>query len=478
MSTLSLILRLGLALVFAVAAGAKLADRAGTREAAIAFGAPDRAAGLLGVALPTAELVTATLLLPAAAAGAGGPAARGRRAGVSIAITVNLMRGRAPDCHCFGQLHSAPAGWGTLARNAWLAAAAGVVVAGGEAGPSAVMWLGRLRGSAVVIVVGAAIVIALAAAFLSLLRAYGRVLVRLDRVERALEEAGLSDVSLDVMPPAHGLAPGTPAPPFTLPDVSGVERSLADLLAAGRPLLLVFASAHCGPCHELMPVLVRWRRDYADRVTVAVASDGAPDGAVAGGAGTIEHVLLDDGGVVYDAFAANGTPGAVLIGADGVVASRVAAGRMEIEALLRDVLEAPGLPVGAPASELAFESLSGGMETLGAASERDTLTVFWNPDCGYCRALHPDLIAWERTAGEGGPRLVIVSSGDPERTRADGFQSSVLLDPGFTAGLAYGAGGTPAAVLLGADGRVASNVAAGAHAVLRLAHRITPVGVR
>ena len=42
----------------------------------------------------------------------------------SVAIALSLARGRAPECHCFGQLHSAPAGPMTLARNAVLAALA------------------------------------------------------------------------------------------------------------------------------------------------------------------------------------------------------------------------------------------------------------------------------------------------------------------------------------------------------------------
>jgi hypothetical protein len=42
-----------------------------------------------------------------------------------------MARGEAPDCHCFGQLHSESAGWRTLARNGLLAAIAGFVVLAG-----------------------------------------------------------------------------------------------------------------------------------------------------------------------------------------------------------------------------------------------------------------------------------------------------------------------------------------------------------
>jgi hypothetical protein len=61
-------------------------------------------------------------------------------------IGYNLAHGRTPDCHCFGQLHSAPAGWSTLIRNLVLAAIAGIVVGFGRAnaGPGVLELLAQL----------------------------------------------------------------------------------------------------------------------------------------------------------------------------------------------------------------------------------------------------------------------------------------------------------------------------------------------
>ena len=85
--------------------------------------------------------------------------------------------------------------------------------------------------------------------------------------------------------------------------------------------------------------------------------------------------------------------------------------------------------------------------------------------------MHDDLIAWERGAADAQrPRLAVISSGDEERTRAEGFSSTVLLDVDFRVGSAFGIDGTPMAVLLGADGLIASPVSAGADAVLALAN--------
>jgi thiol-disulfide isomerase/thioredoxin len=109
------------------------------------------------------------------------------------------------------------------------------------------------------------------------------------------------------------------------------------------------------------------------------------------------------------------------------------------------------------------------MIALEALRGRNTLLLFWNPDCGFCRAMHDDLLSWERSANGVTPRLVVVSSGDEPSTRAEGFRSLVLLDEDFAAGTAFNANGTPMAVLVDAEGRIASLVAAGPEAVLALA---------
>src|SRR5262245_34862789 len=114
---LALVTRLVLAVLFAVAGVAKLADRKGTKRAVGGFGAPAQIAGALAIALPLAELAVAGLLLPASTAVFGALGAVALLALFTGAIAVSVARGQAPDCHCFGQLHSAPASWKTLVRN-------------------------------------------------------------------------------------------------------------------------------------------------------------------------------------------------------------------------------------------------------------------------------------------------------------------------------------------------------------------------
>ena len=66
--------------------------------------------------------------------------------------------------------------------------------------------------------------------------------------------------------------------------------------------------------------------------------------------------------------------------------------------------------------------------------------------------------------------LVVISTGTAEDGREMGLRSRVLLDPSQQAGAAFGARGTPMAVLLDAGGRIASEIAAGAQAVFALAN--------
>ncbi len=476
---LALVSRLILATVFAVAGAAKLADRRGTRQALTDFGAPEGLTGLLAIVIPLAELTVACLLVFPATAVAGAIGALTLLLVFSAAIAWNLAHGRAPECHCFGQLHSAPTGWRTLGRNGALAAIALLALVGSLVDPSwsASAGLGDLGTAQLVAMALAAVSIALlvgsAVVVLSLLRSYGRVLVRLERLEAALEGAGIALGDGDE-PPAVGLEPGTAAPAFSARSPDGEAVTLDGLLSPGVPLLLVFTSHNCGACHVLLPRIAEWQREHGDRLTTAVVVDRASDELVTE-IGDLAHVLVDDDLRFSAAFGANETPSAVLIAPDGSIASWVASGSEWIERLVGQALDQPaeqGLSPGAAVPSLELLSLAGEAISLESFRGRDTLLLFWNPDCGFCRSMHSDLIDWERRTANGRAiRLAIVSSGDEERTRAEGFSSTVLLDEDFRAGSAFGIDGTPMAVLLGADGLIASPVSGGADAVLALANR-------
>src|SRR5580693_3836999 len=132
--------RLCLAAVFFVAGVAKLADRSGTRQALADFDVPRRLVGPLLLILPAAELAAGTALVFPTTARWGAAGSLVLLALFIVGLTRVLRRGEAPDCHCFGQMHSKPASWTTVARNFALALPAAYVALAGP-GPSLTSWV-------------------------------------------------------------------------------------------------------------------------------------------------------------------------------------------------------------------------------------------------------------------------------------------------------------------------------------------------
>ena len=64
----------------------------------------------------------------------------------------------------------------------------------------------------------------------------------------------------------------------------------------------------------------------------------------------------------------------------------------------------------------------------------------------------------------------MVSSGTVEANRAMGIRAPVVLDQTFASGTAFHVRGTPAAVLVDAEGKIGSGVASGSSAVFALAN--------
>jgi peroxiredoxin len=409
-----------------------------------------------------------------------------------VGIGFNLARGRTPDCHCFGQLHSEPVGWSTLARNGVLAAVAGFVVWQGQhnAGLSAVSWLGTLTAAEWVGLIAGIVVLGLLVVegwlLAQLLQQNGRLLRRLETVE--------SHLGIVHSGPAEGLPVGTPAPRFRLPSLDGDTLTLDTLRARGKPVLLIFSDPNCGPCTALLPDVGRWQQEHAGTVTLALVSRGSPEANRAKVAEHgLTHVLLQRNYEVMQAYQTYGTPSAVLVRADGTIGSPVAGGADEIGTL---VARAAGLPIplpmaanggsrngaaapappavpviGDPAPALALPDLSGKTVDLADFRGRPTLVLFWSPHCGFCQHMLDDLKAWEAHPPEWAPQLLVVSTGSVEENRAQGLQSPVVLDQGFAVGTTFGANGTPMAVLVDSEGRIASTLATGATEVLALARR-------
>jgi peroxiredoxin len=337
------LVRILLASVFGVAGLAKLIDRQGSRRALVEFGAPDPLAAPLAVLLPIVELTTAGGLLFRATAPLASLATFVLLAIFAVVIGVNLALGRKPECHCFGQLSASPANWSTLLRNVALLGAAGFAAWVGRTSqpPGALQWLASLtapdRWPTLVLLLLLAVVLLGAWFAAILLRQYGRLLLRVEALERQL-------ASGSAVPP-QGLLVGTPAPDFGLDDLTGRRLTLADLRAAARPVLLVFSDPNCGPCRHLLPEIAHWQRDHADRLTTALVSRlDRKANLPAADEHHIERVLLQLDSEVAKQYQANGTPSAVLVSPEGAISSRLAVGADAIRQLVTKTVEEPATP--------------------------------------------------------------------------------------------------------------------------------------
>src|SRR5213594_1831298 len=103
-------------------------------------------------------------------------------------------------------------------------------------------------------------VLGLAAIVYQLIKQQGRVLLRLDDLERRLAEGAAPD-SLQSEP--EGLAPGTPVAPFSLPDLTGRMVALEDF--RGLQVLLVNWNPECGFCDLIAPDLARLESNLQKR---------------------------------------------------------------------------------------------------------------------------------------------------------------------------------------------------------------------
>ena len=493
--------RLLLAGVFLIAGVAKLADPAGSRRAVVGFGVPERLASVAGVGLPATELVVGAALIPSISARFGALGALLLLAVFASAIAVALRRGTEADCHCFGQLHSAPVGWRTLARNGVLAAVAAFAVIAGwrHPGVSATGWVVRLNGGwAAALVLG--VVLGLVVGFLAwfalqLLSQNGRIFARLEAIEAAIGGTGEAPLAGDRLAAmgsgldAGGLPVGAPAPRFALFSTKGDRVGLGTLLAAGVPLLLVFSEAGCGPCDALLPEVAGWQREHQHHLQIALVASGDQqrnrEKAERYG---VERMLVQTEREVCDAYHAHGTPMAVVIATDGLIASPTVGGADAIRTLVAQAIGPPlgvvhmpasnghgdGNPVdatpgvGARAPELVLADLNGHRIALKDVWRQRTLAIFWNPGCGFCQSMLADLKAFEDDPPTDAPRLVVISTGERDQTREHELHCTVMLDPAGRAMDAFGVHGTPMGVLI-ENGRVASPVAAGADAVLALA---------
>jgi len=349
-----------------------------------------------------------------------------------------------------------------------------------------------------------------------LLRQHGRALVnqdelrdRLAAVERTLHPLTATQAAHDhgASPLPEGLALGSPAPEFALPDLDGYERRLQDFL--GKPLLLIFFDPECGFCRQMAPRLGQLPED-GTRVLLVSQGDPAEHRRLAAEHGWRCDVVFQQGWDVSNRYQAAGTPTGYLVDARGRVASDLAIGA---DALLRLIptdqavpagaertgltaetlhkreraagsraraaglaittsrLDRDGLPAGTPAPDFRLPDLDGVERSLAEFRGRRMLLVFSDPGCGPCQALGPKLVGLHRAHCDD-LAVVMISRGDlganQAKAREHGFTFPVLLQKHWEISRRYAMFATPIGYLIDEHGIIARDVAVGAEAVLDL----------
>ena len=411
METFLLLARLLLATIFAFAGLGKLADAEGSRNAIKDFGVSDFFTEWLARLLPWIELATAVALLPLATAWLGGVASLVLLLAFTSAIAINLAKGNAPTCHCFGQWHAEPVSAKVFLRNLALTAVAAFIVVKGRtnAGASAFAWWGDLRPLESISLIISLITVSIIVATLNAVRHLSETVTEL----KALIEANHTEPAEpdDLASTAVGLPVGAPAPEFALESVAGGQFVLADLLAYGKPVLLLFISPNCGTCKALLPSVRTWQRDHAEQLTIAVISAGKP-AAVKAKLDKYEfkHVLLQGDHATNELYRAPWTPAAVLINAQGRLAHNVATGEAAIRSLVNYVVTADEsvdesvapldlggslFRLGEKAPHFSLPNLQGEEVAFHSLLKGETLLLFWRPGCGFCQAMSDELKHWE-----------------------------------------------------------------------------------
>jgi thiol-disulfide isomerase/thioredoxin len=521
MSAFLLFSRLLLALVFAVAGVAKLIRSRLTCDMLREFGVPERFVSPSSVALPLGELAIAIALLPLGSAWFGAIAALALLVIFSAAIGISLYFGRRPACHCFGQIDSRPVSVWTMLRNGALIAVAMFIIwqSPKNVGYSAIDWLIDIPPVERATLILATIGICLGGLILFLLfqltAQNGRLLLEFEALSmRTDRSSALPRPAKNVPASFVGLPVGAPAPKFSLNDVLGQKVSLDSLLRIGQPILLVFTDPNCGPCDALMPTLSQWQQKLSELLLVVVSRGTSEENRIKASQFGLASVLLQKDREVQVDYQALGTPSSVLVMADGNIGSGVAQGRDEIHALLTHIATSESShsvadrtfksaaedarcpkcgqlhgnhrhpsqaennrtpPVGSPLPDPVLRELAEAGADLLSYQGKPLVLLFWNPDCGYCQSLLPELQKWETNRRFENPELLVISSGSGAPKGNQYLRSKTVRDESFQLGRAFAVQGTPSAIVIGPNGKVATEVAVGGSAVMNLMGWQSPV---
>ena len=483
--------RIVLIAVFLTAGIGKLLDREGSEKALRDFEVPDPLVKPVAAALPWMEIAVAAGLLFTAVSWYASIGGVVLLAGFTAGMLWQMKKGNAPDCHCFGQIHSEPVSLKSVARNVGLAALAVVLVVSGPAfqgteisgaGPfvSGENFMQLIIGFAVV-----ALLIAVVFILKKISDQQVQIMRRIEILDLVANEG--KEVTREAARDPHaGLPLGSPLPAFTVTSASGEDLASVDMVMGGTPALLMFVSPTCHPCESLIPDIKEWTDEFGDRLDIILVSSGDIEENVSKfGEENKDRLFIQEDRSAAELIGAVWTPTAILLDSRGSIASRNAVGDSAIRELVGSLRES-GLDsdyvfvangaedqmlIGKEVPEFELADLEGNEFTADMLRGRKTLAAFWSTTCPFCINMIEDLKAWNAGRGGDDPQLVVFSDGDPEHHKALGLDAPILLEKEYATASKIGMNGTPSAVLIDENGRIISETGVGADNIWALLGR-------
>lgn len=481
MDVILLFIRIFLFAVFVVAAIGKFLDLEGAEKSVKAFGTPPDLAKTFAVLIPFAEFVFAICLFFTSVSWLGAIGVFGFLIIFIGGMIVQIRAGNAPDCHCFGAIHSEPVSKKSLIRNVVFALFALVLIIQGRENQG-LSFTEMNNEFAMQFIFGLAIVAALGAVIFYLKKIseqQNQIMRRIDVLEYVSHE-GKEVERENVANPLDALPIGAIAPDFKLENaISGREVLFEHLLMEGKPLLFFFVHPNCTPCGALLPEIKLWREELDARFTTVLISGGTVEENRIKFENFFKYVLVQKDKEVSELYFGVWSPTALVVSNEGYIASRPAVGDAAIRALIEKIKEendseffitsnlnslgAESSPkIGENVPEFSLKDINGKEFSSKDFQNRKTLVTFWSMTCPHCQNMLEDLQNWDKTKGADAPDLLVFSDGEAEAHKDFKLNAPILLDKDYKTSEKLGMFGTPSAVLVNEDGKIVSETAIGA----------------
>jgi peroxiredoxin/uncharacterized membrane protein YphA (DoxX/SURF4 family) len=490
MEVILLLIRLFLFGVFVLAGVTKLLDRPGSEKAVKDFGVSDDLAKPVAYALPIVEIVVGLSFL---FVGTSWLASIGGLLLLLVFIggmIYQMAQGNAPDCHCFGQIHSEPVGRSSLIRNIGFAILALLLAVQGSSGQGLDLTTSPNDMLQAVLILGILILLAIAVFYLKKILDQQLQITRRIEVLELVSRDGAVVERESAGNPGESLPIGSPFPEFEMATTGGQRVSLKDLIARKKPMLFVFVGPDCGPCNALYPEIKAWREELKDKLQFVLVSNGKLKANQEKFAGDPD-ILLQEKRELAEMVRVRWTPTSVYVNAEGKIASHTVAGdsglRELVDKLRAEDLSDPfqhfasfnGIPkkirMGNEVPEFEMTDLNGQPITQNTFKGKDSLVVFFSLTCPHCIRMMDELKEWDANKSENDPNLIVFSDGDPEAHRALNLKAPIVLDPNYDFAAKIGMHGTPSAVIINANGEIVTETGIGAPNVWALIGKHRPL---